>query len=59
LRAMGGGCQSPVAAYAEVVGDKITMRAVSFHDGAAKNAEMKGPVKEAVKLGKQIAADLI
>jgi hydroxymethylbilane synthase len=59
LSAMGGGCQSPVAAHAEVVGDKIAMRAVSFRDGPAKRAEMKGPVKEAVKLGEQVAAELI
>ncbi len=36
LRGMGGGCQSPVAAYAEITGDKIYMRAVSFHDGPAQ-----------------------
>src|SRR6266850_2591133 len=30
LAAMGGGCQSPVAAYAEVSGEKLRMRAISF-----------------------------
>ena len=34
LRGMGGGCQSPVAAYAEIGGDKIFMRAASFRDDA-------------------------
>ncbi|HYG36410.1 MAG TPA: hydroxymethylbilane synthase, partial [Clostridia bacterium] len=33
LAGMGGGCQSPVAAYAEVVGDQISMRALSFANG--------------------------
>jgi hydroxymethylbilane synthase len=59
LRAMGGGCQSPVAAYAEVVGDKIAMRALSFRDGPAKKIELKGPVGEAVRLGERVAAELI
>jgi hydroxymethylbilane synthase len=55
LRAMGGGCQSPVAAYAEVVGKKITMRAVSFRDGTAKRMELRGLAKDAVRLGEQVA----
>jgi hydroxymethylbilane synthase len=33
LNEMGGGCQSPVAAYAEISGEQISMRAVSFRDG--------------------------
>ena len=55
---MGGGCQSPVAAYAEVVGDKIQMRAVSFRDGPARHAEGKRPIAEAVALGEELAAQL-
>jgi len=59
LRGMGGGCQSPVAAYAEVAGDKIALRAVSFHDRTiVKRGAAKRPVKEAAMLGEQIAADL-
>ncbi|HEX3624454.1 MAG TPA: hydroxymethylbilane synthase [Verrucomicrobiae bacterium] len=58
LRAMGGGCQSPVAAHAKVVGDKIAMRAVSFRDGAARRAELNGPTVEAAQLGELIAAEL-
>ena len=58
LRGMGGGCQSPVAAYAEINGDKVTMRAVFFHDGPAKRAEGKQPVNEAVTLGEQLAVEL-
>jgi len=59
LRGMGGGCQSPVAAYAEIVGDKITLRAVSFRDAAmVKRGEAKGPVKEAAILGEEMAARL-
>ncbi len=58
LHAMGGGCQSPVAAYAEVTGDKIFMRAVSFHHGPAKHAEGKRPIAEAAALGEELAAQL-
>ncbi|MGA9780296.1 MAG: hydroxymethylbilane synthase [Limisphaerales bacterium] len=58
LRAMGGGCQSPVAAYAEATGDKIFMRAVSFHRGPAKRGEGKRSITEAAALGEELAAQL-
>lgn len=58
LAAMGGGCQSPVGAYAEIIGSNLRLRAVSFRDGTVRRAEAKRPVKEAVELGKQIAAEL-
>jgi hydroxymethylbilane synthase len=58
LRAMGGGCQSPVAAHAEINGDKISMRAVLFCDEKEKRGEAKRPVAEAALLGEQIAAQL-
>jgi hydroxymethylbilane synthase len=58
LRAMGGGCQSPVAAYAEVIGDKISMRAVSFCDENVKRGEAKRPLAEATALGEELAAQL-
>lgn len=58
LRGMGGGCQSPVAAYAEVDGDNLTMRAVSFRDGPARRTAGKRSIAEAAELGAQLAADL-
>jgi porphobilinogen deaminase len=58
LQAMGGGCQSPVAAYAEIVDDKIFMRAVSFRDGPAKRGEGKRPIVEAAALGEELAGRL-
>jgi hydroxymethylbilane synthase len=59
LRGMGGGCQSPVAAYAEIAGDKITLRAVSFRDAAmVKRGEAKRPIAEAAFLGEEMAMRL-
>jgi hydroxymethylbilane synthase len=58
LRGMGGGCQSPVAAYAEIVGEKISMRAISFRDEKMKRGEMKRPIAEAILLGEELAAQL-
>ncbi len=58
LAAMGGGCQSPVAAYAEVAGDKIRMRALSFTAGPLRRAESAGPIKEPIELGEKLAAEL-
>lgn len=58
LAAMGGGCQSPVAAYAEIIGSQIRMRALSFRDGPVRRGEGKRPIKEAAELGAQLAAEL-
>ncbi|MCX8108571.1 MAG: hydroxymethylbilane synthase [Verrucomicrobiae bacterium] len=58
LRAMGGGCQSPVAAYAEVVDEKIHMLAVSYRTGTPRRAEGKRHVSEAVILGEELATAL-
>jgi porphobilinogen deaminase len=57
LAAMGGGCQSPVAACAEVIGDQLRLRAVSFVS-TVRRAEGKRSIKEAVELGQQVAAEL-
>jgi hydroxymethylbilane synthase len=57
LSGMGGGCQAPVAAYAEPVGEQIHMRAVSFMDGC-KRTEAKRSIKEAAQLGADIAVKL-
>ena len=58
LRGMGGGCQSPVGAHAEITGTKILLKAVSFRDETVKRGEGKRPIAEAALLGEQIAAEL-
>ncbi len=58
LAGMGGGCQSPVAAYAEILNNQIRLRALSFRDGPVRRGEARRPPAEAVELGQQLAAEL-
>lgn len=57
LSAMGGGCQSPVGALAEVVDGQLRLRAVSFMDGC-RRAEARRPLDEATQLGVEVAEAL-
>ena len=59
LRAMGGGCQSPVGAYAQVTGAKIHLQVVSFVGPKVRRAEGHAAMGEATKLGQKVAAELI
>lgn len=58
LRGMGGGCQSPVGAHAEIAGDQVALRAISFRNETVKRSEGRRPIAEAAALGEQIAAEL-
>lgn len=58
LQTMGGGCHSPVAAYAEASDGQLRLRAVSFRDGPPKRAEGRGNLRDATQLGREIAAKL-
>jgi porphobilinogen deaminase len=58
LHGMGGGCLSPVAAYAEAVGEQLRLRAVSYRDDQVRRAEAKRLLKEAMELGTQLATEL-
>jgi hydroxymethylbilane synthase len=58
LAGMGGGCQSPVAAYAQVAGDTLQMLALSFASGPVRRAQASRPLTEAVALGQQLAGEL-
>ena len=58
LRGMGGGCQSPVGAHAEISGEEISLRAISFRDESVKRGTGKRLITEAAALGEQIAAEL-
>ncbi|GMQ90402.1 MAG: hydroxymethylbilane synthase [Gammaproteobacteria bacterium] len=56
-----GGCQVPIAAYARLGGDGMHLRAlVGYPDGhTIVRAEGRGPAQEPVRLGEQLAADLV
>jgi hydroxymethylbilane synthase len=58
LAGMGGGCQSPVAAYAVVRGEELHMRALSFASGPVRRAQATRSLDEATELGLQLAAEL-
>jgi hydroxymethylbilane synthase len=58
LAAMGGGCQSPVAAYAVARGPRIWLRAVSFEDSVPRRAQGMQSAAKAVQLGEMVAAKL-
>lgn len=58
LKAMGGGCQAPVAGYAEVVNEKLLLRAVSFHHNPPRRTEQIGELTNPVELGERVAAIL-
>jgi porphobilinogen deaminase len=59
LHTMGGGCQSPVAAHAQKVGDRLEMRAVSFREPRVRRAMATAPLEEAERLGREVAVALM
>lgn len=58
---LGGSCQVPLAAYAQVDGDTLTVRAlVAEPDGSeVLRAQAAGPVDNAREVGEQAAAELL
>jgi hydroxymethylbilane synthase len=59
LRAMGGGCQTPIGAYASVIGDRIRLRAVAHLTQDVRRAEATGPLSSPIPLGQKVAAQLL
>lgn len=58
LKGMGGGCQIPVAAHAEVKGNELAMRAVSFLADPPRRAEGRGPVTAPEELGQRLVGQI-
>ena len=58
LRALGGGCQTPLGAHAWIVGQELCLRAISFLTASPRRAEARGRVTDALTVGEQVAAQL-
>jgi len=59
LHAMGGGCQTPIGAYAALAGIRIHLRAVAHLTKDVRRAEAVGAMHDAVALGEKVAAQLL
>ena len=61
LRRLGGGCRVPVAAYAQVEGDSLTLQGlVASDDGSERvRGSVAGPVAEMTDLGAALADQLL
>ncbi len=55
LRGVGGGCQSPIAAYARVVGHQLHLRASVLTGERWWHGEARRPLREAEVLGRELA----
>ncbi len=63
VRRLNGGCSSPIAAYAEISGGRMLLRALYYNEenGSWTTGREEAPVtdeQEAVRLGEQLAASL-
>jgi len=58
LQAMGGGCQLAVGAYAEVTGEQLRLRAVSFLSATPRRSERTGNARDAAEIGEALAREL-
>ena len=58
---LGGGCQMPIGAYADVSGGALTLVAIVLSlDGAqVLRAESRGPMSEAIAVGNAVAEELL
>jgi len=58
LRGMGGGCQIPVGAYAQIQQGRLRMQVVSFLGDRPRRAEGEGTVEQAEELGARLAGEV-
>jgi hydroxymethylbilane synthase len=59
LRAMGGGCQTPIGAHGRLEGGELRLRAVSFLTATPRRAEGRASFRESAALGERVAAALL
>lgn len=58
LAALGGGCQSPVAAYGRLSGGDLLLQGVSYRDALVRRGQVLGGPAKAAELGRELAARL-
>ncbi len=58
LNAMGGGCQSPVAAHASLRDGTLQLAAVSFQTGRGNHAAGSGTPGQGIEVGRTVAATI-
>lgn len=60
VKALDGGCSSPIAAYAEISGNEIKLRGLYYHEAAEDFSigTITGDITEAEKLGETLALQL-
>lgn len=58
LNQMGGGCQSPVAALAEIRGHLVHLNAISFMHEETRTGQAEAPPQDAEVLGRRLADEL-
>ncbi len=58
LRALGGGCQQPIAAYAAREGDELWLRGRAWLPGERRGSR-RGPVTQAKEIGRALAEEFL
>lgn len=59
VRALDGGCTSPVAAFAEIIGDRIRLTGLNIDgEGRPFRKQAEGPVSEAETIGAELAEEM-
>ena len=60
LAALDGSCRTPIAGFAEVDGDRLTIEGLLLHEDGSKEirGRFKGGIDDGVKLGAELGKDL-
>jgi hydroxymethylbilane synthase len=59
LRELGGGCQSPVGAFAKITGEILELKAIYFSGQGIKRARESGASTDPEEIGRRAAASLL
>ena len=61
VRRLGGNCSTPAAAYAQVIGEKIVMKALYLDEQADRlhRGELEGSIREPEEIGRKLAEQFL